>query len=145
MSTFSELIRQKEHVLSRLVPISVRQLEIVRSGDTTRLVQVLGMKQQLYYEFEEIEKKLAPHRDLAPEERRWNSEAERIETGEAIQRCAAMLQEIIRNDSTSIEETEAQKDEVEEQIRRTRQGTRLQNGYGKQAPHGEFRRFDKKS
>ena len=145
MPTFSELIRQKEHLLMRLVPISVRQLEIVQSADVSRLIQLLGQKQQLMYEFEEIERQLAPHREIPPEERVWSDEAERTETGAAINRCAAMLEEILRNDTRSTDELSAQKNVVEEQLRRTRQGAQIHNGYAKQAPKGNIKHFDKRS
>ncbi len=129
----------------RLAPISERQLEIVRSGDVTLLVRLLGLKQQIMYEFEAVEKQLEPFRDTPPEQRVWNDEEERKETGESINRCAALLEEILRNDTLSTTELSAQKDEVEEQIRKTRQGAQVHNGYAKQAPKSEIRHFDKKS
>ncbi len=145
MPTFAELIHRKEQLLLRLAPVSVRQLEIVRNGDVSLLVQLLGAKQQLMYDFETIERQLEPFKDLLPEQRVWSSEAERRKTGESVDRCAALLEEILRNDNMSIEELATRKDEVEEQLRKTRQGAQIHNGYAKQAKKSGIRHFDKKS
>ncbi len=143
MSTFSELIRKKEGILRRLTPLSVRQLEIVRSGDMSRLIPFLGQKQRILAEFEEVEKLLGPFRDIPPEKRTWSNARERHETGEAIRRCATMLEEILQNDSQSVEETAAQKDRLEEGVRRIQQGSRAHSSYAKQAPETKtIRRFD---
>ncbi len=129
----------------RLAPISERQLEIVRSGDVSLLIRLLGLKQQIMYEFEAVEKELEPFRDTPPEQRIWKDEKERQETGESVNRCATLLEEILRNDTLSTEELATKKEEVEAQLRRTRQGAQVHNGYAKQAPKSGLRHFDKKS
>lgn len=140
---FSGLIRQKEHILMRLVPISVRQLQIVRSGDMTTLLGFLGQKQRVLDEFEEVEKALRPYRETPPEERIWKNEQERIETHRAMERCTAMLEEILRNDTQSSEEIAVQKIELEERIRRLQQGSQVHSQYAKQSFNIEnARHFD---
>jgi len=129
MSTFSELIQRKEEILRRLTPLSTRQLEIVRSGDMSLLISFLGQKQRILDEFVEIEQDLQPFRDIPPEQRTWSSDTERRETGEAINRCAAMLESILQNDAQSMEETTIQKTDMEEGIRRIQQGTRAHSSY----------------
>ncbi|MDR0705433.1 MAG: hypothetical protein LBF88_10665 [Planctomycetaceae bacterium] len=131
MKTFCELIYRKEEILRRLLPISVQQLEIVRQSNLTVLLQLLAVKQRLMNEFELIEKQLRPFLEILPEERTWNNDTERLEVGGRLERCAAMLEEIIRNDSTSMEELEVQKIDTEKQLKRVRQGSRIFSSYKK--------------
>jgi hypothetical protein len=131
MQNFSELIYRKEELLRRLLPISVQQLEIVRQSNLTVLLQLLAVKQRLMNEFEAIEKQLHPFQEIPPEKRKWKNETERLEVGESVERCAAMLEEIIRNDSTSMEELAVQKTDTENQLKRVRQGSRIFSSYKK--------------
>ncbi|MDR3199659.1 MAG: hypothetical protein LBU34_17470 [Planctomycetaceae bacterium] len=127
----SELIRRKEELLRRLLPVSVQQLKIVRQDNLTVLLQHLAVKQRLMNEFEAIEEQLRPFQAIPPEERRWENEAERLETERAMERCAGILEEIIRNDSTGMEELRVRRTEVEDQLRRVRQGSRVSVSYEK--------------
>ncbi len=128
---FSDLIRAKEKILERLLPISERQLKLVREGDVSLLLQLLGQKQKMFDEFEKIERRLAPHRDVPPESRRWKSEKERVDTEAAIARCTERLAEILRLDEQSMQEMSEQKTAVEEQVRRLHQGSRLHAAYSR--------------
>ncbi|MDR2756616.1 MAG: hypothetical protein LBC20_13000 [Planctomycetaceae bacterium] len=126
-----ELIRRKEELLRHLLPISVQQLKIVRQNNLTVLLQHLAVKQRLMNEFEAIEQQLRPFQAIPPEERQWENESERLEIDKTIERCALILEEIIQNDSISMEELRGQKTEVEIQLRRVRQGSRVSDSYKK--------------
>jgi agmatine/peptidylarginine deiminase len=123
-----ELIRRKEELLRRLLPISVQQLKIVRQNNLTVLLQHLAVKQRLMNEFEAIEQQL---RAFPPEKQQWENETERLESNKIIEHCALMLEEIIRNDSISMEELGVQKTDIEAQLRRVRQGSRVFSSYAK--------------
>ncbi len=142
MATFSELIRLREGILMRLVPISERQREIVESGDVSLLMELLGRKFKVFEEFERTEQQLAPFKDIPPEERIWDSEEERLRTAKSIEHSKELIAEILRNDERSTGLMAQQKDELAEQIRRMDQGNRMQVGYAKQSPSGNVRRFN---
>ena len=127
-----ELIRAREATLERLLLVSERQLRIVQEGNVSLLLQLLGHKQKLFGEFERIERKLDPHRNIPPEARRWSSEAERKEAEIAIAHCDQLLAEILRFDEQSVQVMSSQKSMVADQIRRVRQGSRLHAAYAKQ-------------
>ncbi|MDR0336674.1 MAG: hypothetical protein LBI18_06245 [Planctomycetaceae bacterium] len=129
--TLSELIQCKEELLRRLLPISMQQLKIVRQNNLSVLLHHLATKQRLMNEFEAIEQQLAPFQAIPPEERKWNNETERLETNAAIERCATLLEEIIQNDSISMDELTVQKTETENQLRRVRQGSQVLSAYTK--------------
>lgn len=145
-TTFSELIKQKEMILTRLYSVSITQLELVRSGDISRLLDFLLRKQQIVNEFDELEQRLIPHRNIPPEQRQWNCEQERIKTGETINRCSMLLEQIIENDRLSTEEMAEQKNDVEMQLKRIQQTVKVNSSYAKQAipvnPTQTIRRFD---
>jgi hypothetical protein len=129
MSTFNELLRQKEEILRRLVPVSEQQLRIVRQNDLSVLLHLLAVKQRLMNEFESIEKQLQSFQQLPPEERSWENEAEKLSIDSRLERCEAMLEEIIQSDSMSMEELEVQKNNTEKQLKRLRQGSKVFDSY----------------
>lgn len=145
--TFSTLIRQKERILMDLLPMSIRQLELVRRDEMTLLIRHLNEKQFVLNAFEEIEKQLVPFRDIPPEEREWKNEQERKEIADAIRRCAAMLKEILDNDALSTEELGVRKDELQNQMRRVQQNVQVNVNYARQTAAGNHgsdgaKRFD---
>lgn len=139
---FSELIRREENVLAQLLPFSARQLEIVRGGDTSLLLQFLGRKQSLMDEFESIENELASFQDIPWKERLWTDDREQAETKRAIDRCAALMEKILENDRQSTDELAVEITELQEQIRRIRMSSQAPLVYAKQnAEQGTVRRF----
>ncbi len=129
--TFSALIRQKENILERLVPISKRQLEFVRNGNSDLLLKFLQRKLAMMDEFEEIERRLAPLRDISPEDRIWIDEQDREETRKAMKRCEEHLAAILANDEKSTSELAQMTEEVKTQLRQVRQSGK-QRSYAKQ-------------
>lgn len=140
---FSTLIRKKEGILGELLPLSIHQLQLVRRGDITSLLNLLGQKQAVFERFEQIEKELGPFRDIEPGDRQWKNEEERVATAKAIKHCEAMLREIMEHDTQSTEELGVQKKDLEGQIRQVQYGIQVNKGYAKQsAQSGNVRRFD---
>lgn len=130
---FSELIKRKETLLTRLLPVSMKQHDLVRDEDFTQLNTLLIAKQQLMTDWEENEAQLKPFRDIPPEDRQWDSDAEHHETAAAIERSKALLEQIIKLDEESMTDVSTQKNELEEQIRRIQQGSRVHANYAKQS------------
>ena len=133
MRSFAELIRSEEEILQRLLLVSQRQLEIVEAGNITVLIQYLGMRQQLWGEFELLEQQLGPHKGIAPESRSWKSAAERQLTESALNRCKDLLEKILENDQICLTKTAAQKDEVEKQLHRVQRGGNVALAYMRQS------------
>ena len=133
MLPFSELIRSEEELLKRLLLVSQRQLELVEEGSVTVLIQHLGLRQQLWNEFELLEQQLKPHKEILPEHRIWKSAEERQMTETALNRCKDLLEKIVENDQVCLTKMAEQKDDVEEQLRRIQRGTNAALGYGRQS------------
>jgi len=131
--TFPELIRGEEEILNRLLLVSQRQLEIAEAGNATVLIEHLGLRQQLWHEFERLDQQLAPHKGIPPEQRVWKSAEERQQTEAVLNRCKGLLEQILANDQISMETTAARRDEVGEQLRRIQRSTTVAPAYLKQS------------
>ena len=134
MATFPELIRSEEEMLKRLLLVSQRQMEVVEEGDfTVQLPYLLGKWQQLWNEFELLDRQLAPHKETLPENRVWKSMAERQITEFAQDRCKELLKTILDNYQICLTKMAAQKDEVAAQLRRIQRGGNTALGYMRQS------------
>jgi len=131
--TFPELIRSKEEILKRLLIVSQRQLKLVQEGDATVLIQHLGQRQQLWNEFELLEKQLEPHKGIPPERRVWKSAEERQMTEAALNRCKVLMEQILANDQESITITAAAKDEMEARLSQVQRAPTVVTEYLKQS------------
>jgi len=131
--SFSELIRREEELLQRMLLISQRQLEIVDLGNATILIEHLGLRERLWHEFELLEQQLTPHKGIPPEQRVWKNAEERHLTESTLNRCKALLEEIMVNDQLSIEKTAARRDDVAEQLRRIQRTGTVAPAYLKQS------------
>ena len=116
--TFPELIRSEEMVLQRLLAASQRQLEIVEMGNASVLVEHLGQRGRLWHEFEQLEQQLAPHKGIPAESRVWQSIEERKMTEDTLNRCKALLEDIMTNDQISMAKAAEMKDRAEKDLRR---------------------------
>ncbi|MDR0870641.1 MAG: hypothetical protein LBN39_07595 [Planctomycetaceae bacterium] len=132
---FSELIRKKEELLHRLLPVSQRQLEIVRSENVDKLLQHLWRKSKLLDELAEIERQLVPFKDIPPEQRVWQNGEERETVCAAIERCNELLEQILELDTVSTEEHAAQKSSTEDELKRVRTASQVHGAYSKQEKH----------
>lgn len=131
--TFSELIQEEESILTRLFLLSSKQLEIVRDGNITKLLDFLIRKQSVVNEFEQINALLKPFRDIPPEDRQWSSERERQRTEESLERCKEFLEQIVANDELSTGELVEQKYETGRQLRELKKSATVNASYAKQA------------
>lgn len=128
---FTRLLRQKENVLRRLLPVSKRQLEIVRSENVEDLLSHLGRKSKLTDELEDIERQLVPFKALSPEERVWKNEEERNEVRDILERCNELLKQILEWDRQSTEELAAQRMQTETELKQARQSAQVHNAYAR--------------
>jgi len=131
--SFSELIRNEEELLRRLLLVSQRQLEIVNMGNAAVLVQHLEQRERLWQEFEMLERQLIPHKGISPEKRTWKSVEERQLTELSLNKCKALLEEIMANDQISLAKAAEQKDKAEKDLRRVQLATTAVPAYARQS------------
>jgi hypothetical protein len=69
----SDWIRRKHNCLLHLRDLGRRQLELVRDGGMSELLDVLAAKQQLLVELQRVERGLDPFRGQDPDARPWGT------------------------------------------------------------------------
>ena len=89
------LIDQKSQVLSRLLSLAQRQMDLVSQGEVTQLLGLLAAKQQLLNSLQDVERRLSPFRNQDPESRRWRSPGDRRRARDSAERCEALLRDIV--------------------------------------------------
>ena len=91
----ASLIDQKYEVLSSLRQLARAQVNVVRDADMTRLMKLLGTKQDLLNQLQIVERQIDPFRNQDPESRRWRSPQHRQQVRDMTTRCESLLNEIM--------------------------------------------------
>ena len=102
-------------------------------GNAAVLVQHLEQRERLWLEFELLERQLTPHKGIPPEKRVWKNAEERQLTELSLNRCKALLEEIMANDQNSLVKAAEQKDKAEKDLRRVQLATTAAPAYAKQS------------
>jgi hypothetical protein len=90
------LVQRKLEVLTLLTRLGKQQVALIDSGDMGMLMKLLGAKQALLSQLQELEKQLDPFRADDPESRSWPSPAARAECQRQADECAQQLAELLR-------------------------------------------------
>lgn len=124
-----ELISGKHQVLLRLRELGRRQVELVASGDTTSLLKLLAVKQQLIGGLQDLERELRPYYDEHPERRVWQSPEQRAQCSQQATECNELLREIVSMEKSSAEQMTTRRNEVAEQLQNVHAATQVRSAY----------------
>lgn len=111
-NTLARLVRRKHDCLAQLLALGREQQALVVDGDLNELLRVLAAKQRWLAVLQEAQQQLAPFRDQAPGDRQWANEADRQQCAHLLQRCEAMLGEIVAQEKQSENILERRRDET---------------------------------
>jgi len=92
----AELIDQKQKVLTQLRQLADRQSRLIGEGNMSALLGLLAAKQKLLGNLQDLERQLDAFRQQDPDRRKWRSPQARERTRHAAERCATLLDEIMR-------------------------------------------------
>jgi flagellar biosynthesis/type III secretory pathway chaperone len=112
----ARLIAQKLQLLELLARLTHAQASLIEEGDMTRLLPVLGAKQKLIVQLQQLEGELNPFRNEDPDTRRWSSPANREACRQNAARCEALLAEIMQIERAGESEMIRRRDAVAEQL-----------------------------
>jgi hypothetical protein len=124
-----ELIGAKHQVLLRLRELGRRQADLVASGDTTSLLKLLAVKQQLIASLQDLERELAPYYEENPERRKWRSPAERARCAEQAGECNELLRQIVGTEKSSAEKMATRRNDVAEQLQQVHAAAQVRSAY----------------
>jgi hypothetical protein len=131
-----QLMAEKLDRLSQLRMLGERQLDLVRLGDLTRLLQVLAEKQKHIDALAEVHRNLAPFQADTPDGRNWNSEDDRLNCARMLEVCETLRQEILQQERHCESELVARRDATALQAQEVQSATIARSAYRPQyAPH----------
>jgi hypothetical protein len=132
----ARLIQKKHQALVQLREVGLRQAELVASGDTSALLKLLGVKQQLIVAVQQIERELSPRYDENPEERDWPSAGDRARCAQQAAECNALLREIVSLERSSADKMAVRRDEVAQQLHQVHVAAHVRSAYEAQCRTG---------
>lgn len=130
----AELVERKHNCLSELHEIGRRQLQLVRGGEMTTLLDLLAVKQRLIERLQNIERDLNPFRAQSPQSRQWRSETHRRRCAEQIQNCESLFEQIIEHEKMGETELTQRRDEAAVRLDGAHQAWRARGAYTATAP-----------
>lgn len=133
------LVQRKHGCLCRLRELGARQLELVRGGETTALLDVLAAKQRLIGEWQQIERALDPFRGEDADARHWRTPDERRRCAERLAECRSLLAEIVRQEKQGESELVRRRDAAAQQLQGTHVASQARGAYHATAPRGSSR------
>jgi len=133
------LIDAKHACLGELHAMGRRQLELVRDGQMTTLLEVLAVKQQAIARLQQIERALDPFRSQAPESRRWRRAEDRARCASRLAECDALLAQIVAQEKEGESELRRRRDETARQLEGTHNAAQARRVYLDAAPRGASR------
>ena len=112
----SDLIQRKRSCLVQLRDMGTKQLELVREGNMTQLLELLAVKQQVLIQLQQVERQLDGFRGEDPQDRHWSSPRARQECAARLGECEQILVQIVAQEKQSEQELIRRRDEVASQL-----------------------------
>jgi len=112
----AELVRSKLVCLEQLHELGRRQYDLIERDDMTTLLDVLAGKQRTLMTLQQIERGLDPFRGEDPQQRRWTTPQQRQTCSGQLDRCEALLDEIVQQEKRSEQELVRRRDRVASQL-----------------------------
>jgi hypothetical protein len=127
-----ELIRKKHDVLVQLRDMGLRQAELVKSGEITGLLKLLGAKQHVIVGLQELESALKPYYAESPDARVWRSAADRTQCAQMANECNALLEAVVKLERSGAEQMDARRNDVAAQLNHAHAASHVRNAYSAQ-------------
>ena len=116
--TLTQILESQVSVLEQMLLISEKQLHIVQLEDMTLLLQLLGRKDKMCEAFKELERQLEPYKNIEPQDRKWESEQERLACDAVVRRRRELRDAILELDRQSETELARQMHDTQKQMRK---------------------------
>ena len=111
-----DLIRQKHQCLTQMHNLGQRQLQAIQESDFGLLLKLLAAKQALLDGLHVLERQMDPYRGETPASRIWQSQEQRHECAQWLDRCEALLREVVQQELRSQEALAVLRDEAADML-----------------------------
>jgi hypothetical protein len=127
-----ELICKKHEVLVQLRDMGLQQAALVKSGEITGLLKLLGAKQHVIVGLQELERTLKPYYAENPDARVWRSSADRAQCAQMATECNSLLEEVVKLERSGAEQMDARRSDVAAQLNQAHAASHVRNAYSAQ-------------
>ena len=125
----AQLLEHKHKVLSQIRALAVRQVDLADAADASAMIGLIAAKQGLIDGLLKVEQALGPYREESPDQRCWDSRAERERVAAISEQCNALLEEIMALDRQGLEKAQARQQQTKLQIDTAHQAASARNAY----------------
>ena len=125
-------IQSKLDLIERLFELTCQQMEHLDSTEVERLISVLGHKQSVFDQLEELRSDLEPLMSVDPDERSWSSEGKRLECRDLVNRCGSKMQQILSMEEQSLGKLVERKQLISDQLTSLATASRMDVAYSQQ-------------
>jgi hypothetical protein len=123
------LVRHKHEVLTHLVTVAVRQLELINSGDWTGLMKALSVKSRLLDDLRQTEGQLDPYRGESPDDRAWPTAPIRDECRRLASECGDLMNRVVSMEKESESLLVLRRDEAASRLQGMHTGAAAREAY----------------
>lgn len=131
-----EVLRQIEErvaIIEQLREATERQLEAVRAGRMSELMQILSLKHEPIRRLHDLSRELRLALELNGSSLRWSSDAQRDQCRQRHQASEAMLAELLQSESECEQLLSIQRQAVGDQLLNVGRSQRAATGYARTA------------
>lgn len=132
----AEMVERKHACLQRMREMGARQLDLIRAGEMTALLDVLAAKQRLLTQLQQVERTLDPFRHDDPDARLWRTPDDRQRCAARLAECESMLAEIVQDEKLSARELTQRRDATARQLQGTHVASQARDAYAGATPRG---------
>jgi len=127
-----QIVQAQIPLLEQILRLSEKQLNIVQLSNMELLIPLLAQKQKVYEMFEELRQQLKPYQNIEPQNRKWESEQERLDCEAAIQKSKELIAAILELERQCHAEMTRQRDDTKRQLQKIGASGKAATAYAKQ-------------
>lgn len=125
-------MQSKLELIERLYQLTCQQMEYLETTEVERLLSVLGQKQSVFDQLQELRVELEPILAVDPDQRPWSSEDRRMECRQLVGRCGLRMQEILTMEEASLGRLNERKLLIGDQLNSLTNLGQIENAYSQQ-------------
>lgn len=109
-------MQNKLELIQRLYELTCQQMECLETTEVDRLLSVLGQKQCVFDQLQELRQELEPMLAIDPDQRVWSSEGRRAECRELVGECGTRMRQILTMEEASLGRLNERKQLISDQL-----------------------------
>ncbi len=130
IARFAGLLGTERDIYAEILDMAGRQAALLKAGDSTGLLEIIGAKQELVGRLTELAGELAPLKDGWKSSRDSIDAAERAKIEAVLSDIAGLLEKIIAEENSTEEIIGSKREESVERIKKLQTGKKMLKAYG---------------